>query len=103
MVALWLYRLFLLVAVLSVLLVGALVGTYLPTALAKGGADAVETLGWAAGVAVVAVLALAAVLLRRRGWIRLGAMVACIAAMPGLFGLAMAGVVAGAFIMNSGR
>lgn len=103
MVALWLYRLFLLVAVLSVLLVGGLVGTYLRTALAKGGADAAETMAWAAGVAIVAVLALVAILLRRRGWIGAAAMLAGLAALPGLFGLAMAAVVASAFIANSGH
>lgn|GEM_PF-3827653 len=98
MISLWLYRLFLLIAAASLLLVGGLVATDLPKALAANSADVPEIIAWGVAVAIGTPLLLAAILLRRRGWTRLAAALAGIVALPGLFGLALVAVVIGAFM-----
>jgi hypothetical protein len=100
MVNLWVWRIFLVIAVPSLALVGASVSSQLPHALATRNDDLEGLLAYAAAVAGGVVLLLASAVLRWRGRHGLAAFLAGIVAMPALCLIGFFGLIVLLFILK---
>jgi hypothetical protein len=100
MLTVWVYRLFLLVAVPSLLLLGGLVATDLPRAIEAQNEDVPGLIGWAVAVAIGVVLTAAAIVLRWRGRPGMAATLVGIVAMPALCGIGLLAFIVLLFILK---
>jgi hypothetical protein len=100
MLTVWVYRLFLLVAVPSLLLFGGLVATDLPRAIEAQNEDVPGLIGWAVAVAIGVVLTAAAIVLRWRGRPGMAATLVGIVAMPALCGIGLLAFIVLLFILK---
>lgn len=100
MMNLWVWRIFLVIAVPSLALVATSISTQLPHALATRNDDLPGLLAWAGAVAVGVVMVLASVLLRYRGRTGLAAFLVGIVAMPAAVGIGFFGLIVLLFILK---
>jgi hypothetical protein len=96
----WVYRIFLAVAVPSLALLATSVGTQLPYAMSTQDADLPGLLAWAAATAIGALLVMAAVVLRWRGRTGMAATLLGIVAMPAIVGVGLALFIVLLFILK---
>ncbi len=98
MATLWIYRIFLILALPSLALLSVAIGTQLPHAVATQSPDAPGLVAWAVAVLVGIGLVVAAVRQKRRGRVGMAATLVGIVAMPAAFGLAMFLLIVALFI-----
>jgi hypothetical protein len=96
----WVYRIFLAVAVPSLALLATSVGTQLPHALATQDKELPGLLAWAAATALGALLVAGALVLRWRGRTGLAATLLGIVAMPAIVGVGLALFIVLLFIVK---
>jgi aconitase B len=99
--AVWAWRLMMLVAVPSLLLLGTTVAAQLPFVLADPGhQDRAGLIAWAAAVGAGALALLASIVLRARGRLSAAISLAAIVALAALAGIGLALLVVGLFILK---
>ncbi|MGG5818175.1 hypothetical protein [Falsiroseomonas sp. HW251] len=97
---LWVWRIFLLIAVPSLAVVGMSIGSQLPHALATRSDDLPGLLGWAAALATGVLMVVASVVLRYRGRTGTAAFLAGIVAMPAAVGISIFALIVLLFILK---
>lgn len=100
MATLWVYRLFLAIAVPTLVLLTMAVASQLPQAIATGDADLPGLLAWAAAGVLGVLLLIAGSVLRRRGRLGLATTLVGIVAMPAAAGIGAALFIVLLFILK---